>query len=143
MLRLKEILTQGCIQLSGLWVYSPPRPLIFFPAIKQYILGLNSVKLCCSIYILPFSTIKSVKTSKFFFFLFFQAFDFLPHLQTLWFYCPPTGGGGGWNAQLFTRLWEYFFQSMIIKHFLYPSSFCIGHILLSHCFISFLNLLSL
>ena len=75
-------------------------PLIFFPfkAIKQYILGLNSVKLCCSNCVLPFGTTKSVKSSINFF------LDFLTHLQTLWFYFPPHGGEG--NTQLYTSLAE-------------------------------------
>ena len=79
------------------------KSLIFFTlkAIKQYILGSNSVKLCCSSYILPFGTAKSVKSSKIFFFLFFKLlisfviskpFDFIPP--------PPVGG----NTQLYTRL---------------------------------------
>ena len=85
-----------------LWFSSPRRVASrykifdFLPlkAIKQYILGLNSVKLCCSNCILPFGTTKS------FLFSFFQTFDFLPHLQTLWFYSPPHGG----KTQLYTRL---------------------------------------
>ena len=69
-----------------LWFPSPRRiasrykifDLLPLKAIKQYILGLDSVKLCCSICILPFSTTKSVKTSKFFFFLFFKLLIFFP-----------------------------------------------------------------
>ena len=38
---------------------------------KQYVIGLNSVKMCCSNQILPFGTTKSVKSSKIFFFLLF------------------------------------------------------------------------
>ena len=40
-------------------------------AIEQYILGLKSGKLCCSNYILPFGTTKSVKSSKNFLIFFF------------------------------------------------------------------------
>ena len=47
-------------------------------AIKQYILGFNSVKLCCGNYILPIGTAKSVKSSKNSFFLFFKLLIFFP-----------------------------------------------------------------
>ena len=40
-------------------------------AIKQYIIGLNSVKMCCSNQRLPFGITKNVKSSKIFFFLLF------------------------------------------------------------------------
>ena len=83
---------QGCIMLSGIWFYSPPafdflprvasRYKIFdfftLKAIKQYILGFNSVKLCCGNYILPIGTAKSVKSSKNSFFLFFKLLIFFP-----------------------------------------------------------------
>ena len=63
-------------------------------AIKQYILGFNSVKLCCSNYILPFGTAKSVKSSKNFFFLFLKLLIFFPFSKPFDFIPPPTGGGG-------------------------------------------------
>ena len=74
---------QGCIKLSGIWFYSPPciwfsspqhvalryKIFDFLPqkAIKQYVIDLNSVKLCCSNQISPFGTAKSVKSFKKFF----------------------------------------------------------------------------
>ena len=86
---------QGCIMLSGIWFYSPPafdflprdasrrvtKSLVFLTLkpIKQYILGFNSVKLCCGNYILPFGTAKSVKSSKLSFFLFFKLLIFFPN----------------------------------------------------------------
>ena len=110
-------LLQGCILLSRFWFFFPclwfsslrrvalHYKIYDFPphkAKKQYIIGLNSVKMCCSDQILPFGTIKSIKSSKNFLFSSFLAFDFFPHLQTLWFYSPPRRGGG--NAQLYTGL---------------------------------------
>ena len=62
-------------------------------AIKQYILGFNSVKLCCSNYILPFGTAKSVKSSKIFFFLFFKLLIFFPISKPFDFIPPPHRGG--------------------------------------------------
>ena len=112
-------ITQGCIMLSGIWFYSPPPAFDFLPrdtlrrvtkslffltlkAIKQYILGFNSVKLCCSNYILPFGTAKSVKSSKIFFFLFFKLLIFFPISKPFDFIPPPPPGGG--NTQHYTRL---------------------------------------
>ena len=69
--------------------------------IKQYILGFNSVKLCCGNYILPFGTAKSVKSSKLSFFLFFKLLIFFPISKPFDFIPPPTGGG---NTQHYTRL---------------------------------------
>ena len=63
-------------------------------AIKQYILGFNSVKLCCSIYIFSFGTAKSVKSLKNFFFLFFKLLIFFPISKPFDFIPPPPGGGG-------------------------------------------------
>ena len=70
--------------------------------IKQYILGFNSVKLCCSNYILPFGTAKSVKSSKLSFFLFFKLLIFFPISKPFDFIPPPHRGGG--NTQRYTRL---------------------------------------
>ena len=72
-------------------------------AIKQYILGFNSVKLCCSNYILPFGTAKSVKSSKIFFFLFFKLLIFFPISKPFDFISPPPPGGGE-NTQIYSRL---------------------------------------
>ena len=71
------------------------KSLIFFTlkAIQQYILGFNSVKLCCSNYILPFGTAKSVKSSKIFFFLFFKLLIFFPISKPFDFIPPPHRGG--------------------------------------------------
>ena len=103
--------------LSGIWFYSPPafdflprdasrrvtKSLVFLTLkpIKQYILGFNSVKLCCSNYILPFGTAKSVKSSKIFFFLFFKLLIFFPISKNFDSITPPHQGG---NTQLYTRL---------------------------------------
>ena len=77
----------------------------FFPykTIKQYIIGLNNVKMCCSNQRLPFGTSKSVKSSKIFFLLFFKRLIFSPSPNPLISFPPPPWEGGG-NVQLYTRL---------------------------------------
>ena len=84
-----------------IWFSSPRRvasryKIFYFftlKAIIQYILGFNSVKLCCSNYILPFGTAKTVKSSKNFFFLFFKLLIFFPISKPFDFIPPPHRGG--------------------------------------------------
>ena len=81
--------------------FCAPRPglllLLLLKAMKQYILDLNCVKLCCSNCILPFGTTKSVKSSKIFFFLFFKLLIFFPISKPFDFIPPPHRGGGMLN----------------------------------------------
>ena len=62
----------GVYIIERLLILFPPWPCLFLPleAIKQYIIGLNSVELCGSNQILSFGTTKRVKSSKKFFSLF-------------------------------------------------------------------------
>ena len=103
-----------------LWFSSPRRVasrykiFVFLPlkAIKQYILGLNSVKLSCSNCILPFGTTKSVRSPKIFFFHFFKLLIFFPTSKPFNFIPPlPTGGG---NTQFYTPLDWYLLSSVVI-----------------------------
>ena len=76
---------------SFLWFSSPQHVASrykiydFLPhkAINQYIIGLNSVRLCCSNQIIPFGTTKSVKSTFFFFF------------SSIWFFPFSKLHGGG------------------------------------------------
>ena len=83
-------------------VYIVERLLILFPPCLwfssplykiKFSSPLNGVKLYCSNCILPFSTTKSVRSSKIFFFLFFKLLIFFPISKPFDFIPPPTGGG--------------------------------------------------
>ena len=95
--------------MSGFWSYSPclwfsspwrvathEKIYDFLPhkAIKQYIFGLNSIEICCSDQILPFGTIKRIKSSKISFFFFFSFWFFSPSPNLLILFSPPGGRGG-------------------------------------------------
>ena len=81
------------VTLQNLWFSS-------HKAIKQYILGLNNVKLCCTNQNWPFGTTKSVLNLKNFHLSFFQAFDFFPISKPFDSILPPLGG----ITQLYTSL---------------------------------------
>ena len=66
-LKKMTFLCPPCFWFSSLW-HDALRYKIYdflpYRAMKQYIIGLNSVKLCCSNWISTFGTTKSVKSSK-------------------------------------------------------------------------------
>ena len=119
--------------MSGVWFYSPPclwfsspryvalRYKIndFLPhkAIKQYVIGLNSVKMYCTNQILPFGTTKSVKSTKICFFhllIFFPIFWFYTQLYTgLPLTCPSEIESPNWSFNKLTTKGSQYLQSLV------------------------------